>query len=154
MIVNLNLSNMKKIFVLICALFVVANVSAQTRKVGDIIMVNGEFGVVFAVTTDGLHGKAVSVPQTGCSWDNAKTWCANLGPAWRLPTRDELRIINRNKTVIDSALEANGYTTLGGLCWSSESYDEFFAWSVDMNDGYTSASLKCDYNSVRAVAAF
>lgn len=145
---------MKKIFVLICALFVVANISAQTRKVGDIIMVNGEFGVVFAVTTDGQHGKAVSVSQTGCSWDIAKIWCANLGPAWRLPTTDELRIINRNKTVIDSALEANGYKILGDWYWSSESYDEFCAWSVTMNDGYNYLNFKYYYYYVRAVAAF
>ena len=153
MIVNLNLSSMKKIFILICTLFIVANISAQTRKVGDIIMVNGEFGVVFAVTTDGRHGKAVSVSETECTWDNAKTWCANYGMGWKLPTKDELRVIYRNKAVINSALQTNGYTTLS-IGWSSEWYDEFYAWLVYVTDGYTGIYDKSSDYYVRAVSAF
>ena len=146
---------MKKIFILICTLFIAVNVSAQIRKVGDIIMVNGEFGVVFAITSDGLHGKAMSVSETNCNWDNAKTWCANLGPAWKLPTKDELLVIYRNKAVIDSALKTNGYTTLSsGWCWSSEWYDEFCAWGVRMRDGCTGNPDKYLSTYVRAVSAF
>ena len=97
---------MKKIFILICTLFIAANVSAQTRKVGDIIMVNGELGVVFAVTTDGQHGKAMSVSETECNWDKAKKWCADLGGGWRLPTKDELLIIYRIYTKKDVGTSA------------------------------------------------
>lgn len=150
---------MKKIFILICTLFIAVNVSAQTRKVGDIIMINGEFGVVFAVTTDGRHGKALSVSETKCNWDNAKTWCANLGPAWKLPTIDELRVIYRNKAVINSALLTNGYTTfLSYLYWSSESHNEevLCAWTFDMVDVYTMPNTNLeDWDVyVRAVSAF
>ena len=146
---------MKKIFLLICALFVVGNISAQTRKVGDIIMVGGEFGVVFAVTTDGRHGKAVSVSETECTWDNAKKWCAKLGYGWKLPTKDELQIIYRKKSAINSALSVNGYTTLKNeWYWSSTEYREFCAWDVSMYIGYTSTNPKNDSTYVRAVSAF
>ena len=126
------------------------------KRVGDIIMVNGELGVVFAITSDGLHGKAVSVSKTKCDWYDAKTWCANLGPAWKLPTIDELRVIYRNKAVINSALQTNGYATLSYFYWSSESHNEkgFCAWHVLMDNGNTGNYLKDSGNHVRAVAAF
>ena len=145
---------MKKIFILICALFVMANVSAQTRKVGDIVMVGGEFGVVFAVTTDGQHGKAVSVSQTKCNLNDAKAWCANLGRGWKLPTKDELLIIYRKKSAINSVLSTNGYTQLMGFYWSSEASSEFCAWLVGMLNGNTLSDGKYFYHYVRAVSAF
>ena len=146
---------MKKIFILICTLFIAVNVSAQTRKVGDVIMINGEFGVVFAVTTDGQHGKAVSVSTTKCNWNDAAKWCANYGRGWRLPTKDELHVIYRNKAVINSALKINGYTMLEHEYWASEIYNNGNnAWSVYMFNGNT-CSLPKDFDIyVRAVTVF
>ena len=146
---------MKKIFILICTFFIAVNVSAQTRKVGDIIMVDGEFGVVFAVTTDGQHGKAMSVSETYCDWNNAKTWCANYGMGWKLPTKDELLVIRRNRAVIDSALKINGYTMLRDYYyWSSEISGEFCAWGVHMLGRDANYDLKSSGYYVRAVSAF
>ena len=128
---------------------------SSKKRVGDIVMVNGEFGVVFAVTTDGQHGKAMSVSQTECSWGNAKHWCANLGQGWRLSTEDELRVIYGNKTIINSALKANGYTTLtNNFYWSSEFAGGHYAWSVNMYNGDTYDDLKGYDYYVRAVSAF
>ena len=125
------------------------------KRVGDIIMVNGELGVVFAATTDGQHGKVMSASQTECVWDDAKKWCADLGYCWKLPTIDELLVIYRNKAVINSALKTNGYTMLGEWhYWSSEISDEFCAWYVTMSDGHTLDPYKSDSNYVRAVSTF
>ena len=124
------------------------------KRVGDIVMVNGEFGVIFAVTSDGQHGKAMSVSETKCNWDNAKKWCANFGSGWRLPTKDELQVIYRKKSAINSGLSANGYTTLSrSWYWSSKS-DEFCAWYVHMGHGATPNLYKSYRCYVRAVSVF
>lgn len=117
---------MKKILIVICILFSTAFASAQqTRNVGDIMMVNGEFGVVFAVTTDGQHGKVLCVTSSKCSWGNAKSWCLQVGNKWRLPTKDELRIIYHRKNLLDTSLEAAGYYTIqNGNYWCLNSKGE------------------------------
>ena len=101
---------MKKfIFIFISILCSVISVSAQQiRKVGDIVVVNGELGVVFAVTTDGQHGKAVSVLETKCNWSNAKNWCTQIGTGWRLPTQEELKVIYENMRTINTSLKYAG----------------------------------------------
>ena len=153
---------MKKIF---CCLLMAVMLSAcggenkksesSKKRVGDIVMVDGEFGVVFAVTTDGQHGKAMSVSQTECSWGNAKHWCANFGQGWRLPTEDELRVIYGNKTIINSALRTNGYTTLtNSFHWSSEFAGGHYACGFDMDCGLSIVNIRFNELCVRAVSAF
>lgn len=147
---------MKRLFILICAIFVVASMSAQTRKVGQVIKVNGEFGVVIAVTSDGMHGKVMSVSQTKCDWANAKTWCSNYGSRWRLPSKDELLLIYRKKSVINSTLYSNGYTKLSSeWYWTSESSGNVCSVALLMGDGSSSTNiLKRNKCCVRAVSAF
>ena len=145
---------MKKIFILICAIFVVANVSAQTRKVGDVIMVNGELGIVFTVTSDGYHGKVMSCGGAVCNWNDAKALCANLNRGWRLPTIDELVVIYRNKSAINYALSANNNSPLSGNYWSSESIDAEFASGVHMSNCHINRSRKSSVNFMRAVSVF
>ena len=123
-------------------------------SVGDIIMVGGELGVVFAVTSDGEHGKVMSVSQTECSWYKAKTWCARYGSSWRLPSVSELRIISKKCDVLNSALTANGYEILGRYIWSSDEDGSDSAWYVDMSYGCTGSDDKSDDGYVRAVSAF
>ena len=125
------------------------------KRVGDIIMVDGEFGVVFAVTTDGKHGKAMSISETKCDWNSAKKWCTKLSYSWKLPTKDELLVVYRKKSAVDSALSGNGYTTLSkGWYWASESNGEVCAWRVGMGSGGTSSNSKDNYGYVRAVCIF
>ena len=125
------------------------------KRVGDIVMVNDEFGVVFAVTTDGKHGKAVSISETKCDWSSARSWCAKLGHGWRLPTKEELWVIYRKKSAVDPALSDNGYEALSNdWYWSSNSYDERSAWYVYMGNGNTSRNYKYGNFYVRAVSVF
>ena len=148
-----------KRLLLTCAALIIFTATAFAYKVGDIIMVGGEMGVVFAVTTDGQHGKAMSISQTTCSWERAKTWCAQYGRGWRLPKIDELKVISNKKATLNSVLSANGYEKLVddqlGHYWSSEECELGRARHVRVYDGSTGTEPK--YNDsflVRAVSAF
>ena len=124
-------------------------------RVGDIIMVEGEMGVVFAVTSDGKHGKVVSISQTIGDWNEARSWCADYGDGWRLPLEDELQVICRNKSLLNSALDDGGYTVLGDkYYWAAEEKDENGAWGVSMSGGRTYSYNKNRDVYVRAVSVF
>jgi len=41
------------------------------------------------------------------SWDDATIACSNLGKGWRLPTKNELNILYKNKTKIGGFLIGN-----------------------------------------------
>jgi len=144
---------MKKLYILIFALFVVANVSAQSYWVGDFIEINGKPGVVFEVTSDHKHGKAVGVTQTNCDWKTAVEWCAKQGEGWRLPTKRETVEISIRLDTINRTLKAKGYKILDGWVWSSDEYDEDRAWAVSMVFGDNHCS-KTHYYNVRAVTTF
>ena len=148
---------MKRLLILLGALLALSSTSfAQRRQVGDIIMINGEFGVVYAVTSDGLHGKAVSVAETYCGWASAKKWCSQLGGGWKLPLRRDLQTICNKRYKINQVLKANGYTEVkANGYWTSEEYKKDRAWDVDMGDGNTyNYCYKVNTNYVRAVSAF
>ena len=166
---------MKKLTTLLCLLFALCafptfaqhvrvdadmeqRSNTQTSKryrVGDMVQIGGELGIVFAVTTDGQHGKAMSTSQTQKKWDDAKAWCAQLGRGWRLPSRDELRVIFNKKSELNAHLEANGYTHIAGWWhWTSESEGSDCAWYVTMGNGYTFYNYKHFNYDVRAVSAF
>ena len=145
-----------KRLLLTCAALIIFTATAFAYKVGDIIMVGGEMGVVFAVTTDGQHGKVMSVSRTEGSWEQAKTWCAQYGRGWRLPKIEELKMIYSKKEALNSALSANGYEVLGDKnYWSSEEYSSDWAWYIYMYGGNTGYFDKNTYDFfVRAVSAF
>lgn len=146
---------MKKLFVLICALFVVANVSAQTRKVGDIITINGVKGVVFEVSSNGQHGKVLSISEEYTTWDKAPEWCSGLGEGWVVPTKDEVGAMFKKSKVVDAALVAKGFESIfGKVFWTSDASDEYSGWSVYMDDGFAGVNAKYYYNYVRAVHTF
>ena len=139
-----------KRFLLTCVALLAFTTTAFAYKVGDIIVVGGEMGIVYAVTSDGQHGKVVSVTQGEGNWEAAKQWCAQYGRGWRMPSKDELLVIHRKGDVLNPILRANGYTTLSGWCWSSSDC----AWIVHLTNGYTYLDDKIDTNYVRAVSAF
>lgn len=147
---------MKRLLILLGALLALSSTSfAQRRQVGDIVMINGEFGVVYAVTSDGLHGKAMSVAETLCDWASAKKWCSQLGGGWKLPLRSDLQTIFNKRDKINQVLKANGYTKVqGDMYWTSEDYNKDGAWGIDMYFGPTYSCSKFDHNCVRAVSAF
>ena len=121
---------------------------------GELIYKHGKYGVVFY--SDNVVTKIVSVEETIATWDDAKSWCSNYGSGWYLPSLDELRIIYKNKSTINSTLSANGYTTLGtGMYWSSTEHDYYNAYGLDFSDGSSYYSHDKDNSyDVRAVLAF
>lgn len=132
-----------------------ATSQSKTWKVGDIYNVNGKKGVVFVVSSDGQHGRIVSLEQTKCNWYNAKTWCSELGSGWRLPNYDELRRLREVQTTVNEVLFfADKEQLSDSLYWTNEEYGSDYAWYVYMFNGYTGISSKNSNYSVRAVSAF
>ena len=164
---------MKKLFAILCALFALSTASFAQRvrvdvdmgesvtsagyqyRIGDIVQVGGELGVVFSVTTDGKHGKILSLVGTDCDWWAAKRWCSQLGNGWKLPTIHELYAICNKLNIINSTIVANGYPTMADWYhWSCEESDSEYAWGVRMSDGDTDDYYKGSSSYVRAVSAF
>lgn len=159
------------------------NATPLHHNVGDIICRNGAFGVVYY--TDYTITKIVSVTETSTTWGlygtstNAKDdndgmanmntikskgyyndlpafiWCGDYGKDWYLPARNELKMIYNNKSTINSALSANGFTTLGtGYYWSSTEFNDYHAYRLNFSSGDSYYSYKDYTYYVRAVLAF
>ena len=128
---------------------------SKTYKVGDYYDANGKQGVVFAVNSDGKHGKIVGLNNLGLMpWDNAIAACRNLGNGWRLPSREELLAIYNAKSTLASILAAVGDELIPNWHWSSTEYSSDHAWRVIMYYGGTDINGKNDIWFVRAVSAF
>lgn len=85
----------------------------------------------------------------------AFAWCANQGEGWYLPSLNEVKTIYLVKDKVDKTLEKMSSDKFqNGWYWSSTEEDEFCAWNVSMNNGYTYFSFKYNLNYVRAVSAF
>jgi hypothetical protein len=136
---------MKKLLILVCALFALSATSFAQKKwqIGDIYDDDGTKGIVFAVTEDGAHGRILSFDQLiiGCSWDDAKQWCSELGEGWRLPTVQELHIIlilgkdlDFNQALLFAGAQPIIWSELAGY-WSGEEYYSEYAWRVIMAEG-------------------
>ena len=79
-------------------------------------------------------------------WDDAKKSCAALGSGWRLPTKQELNTLYKNKDKID------GFALY--LYWSSEDYMEILAWYHNFAHDIQAVEYKFNTYSVRAVRTF
>ncbi len=127
-------------------------------KVGYYYNRDGKKGVVFEVSGDGKHGRIISIRETYCNWDEAGTWCAQLGNGWRLPTKQELLMIYKLKenTQFNEGLslaESPGMRWDSSY-WTNEWYGNYSAWYVYMGSGSTPTDFRTDDNYVRAVSAF
>jgi hypothetical protein len=96
----------------------------------------------------------IEIAQNDFSWqmdlDEAIKTCEQLGNGWRLPTKDELNIIFKNKSTIKGFIKQK-YTN---EYWSSEKYSERgeFWWIQDMINGKVTYMEKDGgWISVRAV---
>ena len=132
----------------------------KVYKVGDVITIDGQTGIVFDISSNGKHGKAISIANTSCDWGSAKTWCGSLGEAWRLPDCGELMLVQNNKEAINAAAKASGNRKMssgGQYYWTSvqlEGEHDDHAWAVSLHSGKTFAYSHTYPQSVRAVAEF
>ena len=78
-------------------------------------------------------------------WNDANQTCLNLGEGWRLPTKDELKILYINKNQIGNLQDP--YLAY----WSSTEVDNNIAWYGVMKDGFTRSTEKFYESGVRAV---
>lgn len=77
------------------------------------------------------------------TWNEAIEHLQNKGDGWRLPTREELFLMHRNRE-----------TTVGlsnVICWSSSVYNSKYAWVHFFYTGYQGYYNKTFYYHVRAV---
>lgn len=105
------------------------------KKVGDLVYHNGVQGIVIAFYDDaGEHGLLMSVEEAkGCNWHFAKSWCADLGLDWELPSKSQLLMIYRNKDKINAALDTKGFSALLRVnYWTSDEYNADCAWQINM----------------------
>ena len=83
----------------------------------------------------------------GMNWRGAQKACAKLGKGWRLPTKDELNVMYKNKDNINRGFDISLY-------WSSTEYGSSLAWSQNFANGGQYHSNKNATVYVRAVRAF
>ena len=151
---------MKYIFTLFLV-FIIAFDSYCQKKVDNTMQQNIKTSVSDnLITTDMLIsadsariiGKAIKIGKliisenlfpNAMSWDMAKLICPLLGNGWRLPTKDELSILYKNKDKI-KGFEYNGY-------WSSTEVDSNYAWSHSFIYGSQGPLFKANSAYVRAV---
>jgi hypothetical protein len=79
------------------------------------------------------------------TWEGAKKACNDLGDGWRLPTKEELNEMYRNKDKL-------GAFTLDNY-WSSSENTNYYSWSQDFSSGIQNSNSKLNPNLVRAVKA-
>ena len=141
---------------MVIALFAINTmVQAQSRKVGDVVVIGNEVGVVFFVTPDGQHGKVMSTSEIKSTWEDACIWCSQLGIGWRLPSQSDLGAIHGKKDQLNSVLSANGYEAIRNeYYWSADTSSDGVAWRVYMDYGTLGSNSKYYRTYVRAVSAF
>jgi len=84
--------------------------------------------------------------QNKMNWEEAKAACASLGYGWRLPTKEELYILYKNKDNM-VGFSNNDY-------WSSMDDDKGNAWKLDFKDGRLYLNGKANTLYVRAIRFF
>ena len=92
-----------------------------------------------------INGLEVSDNLGLMNWDEAKIACKKLGPGWRLPTKDELYMLYKNKE------EIGGFAI--DFYWSSSEYDFNLAWTQYFSSGAQFTNGKSYDGYVRAVRA-
>lgn len=82
-------------------------------------------------------------------------WCMLKAPEWYLPSKEELKLLYKNKDKVNKTLQDKSLDVLkNGFYWSSTEDGDSCAWTVHMSNGYTSNLNKGNYYYVRAVSAF
>jgi len=106
------------------------------------------------ITAEEIIGKPVKIgnlfvakydfPNT-MDWNDAKNACRALGKGWRLPTKNELILLYKNKEKIGGSKV--------GIYWSSSDYSTDGAWAKAFSNGWQDFPKKTETLNVRAVRA-
>ena len=82
------------------------------------------------------------------NWYDAKEVCAKLGKGYRLPTKDELEVMYKNKDRVGGFVNK--------IYWSSTEYKNVYAWGHHFINGFQGGHFFKDdeFNKVRAVRTF
>lgn len=126
--------------------------SVRTYKVGDYIEINGVGGIVFTVWNGGKNGKAVSLKEWVCDWNDAKQRCSALGQGWHLPTKSELLAVYNNRDAVNATLSSMAEGALK-VYVTSEKHPDVGVWYVSMYNGYIDQGGPYGNYYVRAVSA-
>jgi len=74
---------------------------------------------------------------------------------WYLPSKEELNLMNLNKTTIDATATSNGGSAFAtAYYWSSTEFDILYSWLHDFDNGGQISFDKISTYRVRAVRAF
>jgi len=80
------------------------------------------------------------------NWKDAQKACQDLGDGWRLPTKDELNLMYKNKDKVGNFAD-NDY-------WSSSEDNDYYAWIQYFSNGKQYAYNEGSRCNVRAVRNF
>ena len=145
---------MKKLFTILVGLLVTASVYSQTYKVNTFYAELG--GYVIQTDAPLPHGVVVAMQNQGAvNWYDAEALVNDASKHdsngakfndWRLPTKDELNLIYKQKESI------GGFSTYS--YWSSTQYGSASVWDQNFNGGYQNPISQEDKDNVRGVRNF
>ena len=105
--------------------------------------------------TDGMANTNMILDRVDYEYFSAFTWCREKGNNWYLPTRQELRIIETNREIIDVQLDFRQGDKLSNFYWTSEEVSKFTALAIGFGNIYSDWHYdKSRICPVRAVSAF
>ena len=123
---------MKKLFTFLVSLLVTASVYSQTYNVNTFYAELGGY----VIKTDGTHGVVVAMQDQGAAnWYNAEAMANDASKHdsngakfndWRLPTKDELKLIFLQEESIGSFSKNSGFRD--NLYWTSTEGDNDLVW--------------------------
>ena len=121
------------------------------KKVDEVIIKLYKCRNGVEIKADGEHFILDGNPNYNMTWNNAMRFYGNP-QFWKLPTIEQLQVINKYFDEINNVIKENGgFVLTNGFYWSNLILDEFRAWGVHFNDGcvYRYDKNYCYY--VRAV---
>ena len=114
---------------------------------------DANYNGVHILTDTGLSLIVSGQPSMVMSWHDAVRFYKD-NKVWQLPTREHLKLIAEHIDEVNALIKANGGYEIRGWHWTADECNEFCAWYVNLNLGYTYGNRKGSYSYVRAVSAF
>ena len=123
----------------------------MSSLVGQYVICDDIKGVIF-YAADTV--KIVSIDETSATWSSGKSWCANKGTDWHMPTKDELTVIRNKKSTLNTTLSSIGGTQFGtSSYWTSTYSSSDYYYQLNFSSGSWNSSRSSYVYEVRAVRA-